>query len=149
VPTKSKHIQRSIGFQLYKTFQKIREGVLAKFSMAGHDLTFEQTLVLNSLWGESAKTHSEILEEVLQKKGNLTRTLKSLEEKGLIKLEVNPDDARSKFYSPSTKGDELEVPIRKIMFSHLSFCVKGISSEELKITLKVLNQIFINLSKEK
>ena len=59
-------------------------------------------------------SQDELVKVSGQSKGNIAKILKKLEDKGLIKREINPENRRKYMLKTTKKGDELVPKIRQI-----------------------------------
>lgn len=72
---------------------------------------------------------------------SLSRTLKNLEEKGLIVRKPNPEDGRSVLIQLTPDGVEMRNVSRKVVLNFYEAVEDRISSKELKSFYKVLDKI--------
>jgi len=133
------------GFKLYKNFTLLKGLVFEEFRLKEIDLNFEQWIILNRLWDEDGLTQNALLEQTMQKKGNLTRTLKKMEELNLVIKKNNKEDLRSCKIYLCPKAKNLKSKLRKIVFEKLSHAAKGIDKDDLNIANQVLDQMEKNL----
>ena len=72
---------------------------------------------------------------------SLSRTLKNMEDRGLIFREPNPDDGRSVLIKLTTKGCEMREHSKEAVLKFNQTVREHISEEELKNFMKVSNTI--------
>jgi DNA-binding MarR family transcriptional regulator len=80
---------------------------------------------------------------------SLSRTLKSMEEKGLITREKNPNDGRSVLIHLTEFGVEMRKFSKYVVLSFDEAVKENISKEDLKTFLKVTDQINKIISEKK
>lgn len=134
-----------LGFKLYKNFTLLKGKVFEEFYQKDIDLNFEQWIILNRLWDQDGLTQNALLEQTMQKKGNLTRTLKKMEELDLLVKKNNEQDLRSFQIYLCPKAKNLKNKLRKIVFEKLSHALNGIEEEDLITTNRVLDMMEKNL----
>lgn len=133
------------GFKLYKNFTLLKGQVFEEFHQKEIDLNFEQWIILNRLWDEDGLTQNALLEQTMQKKGNLTRTLKKMEELNLVIKKNNEQDLRSCKIYLRPKAKSLKGKLRKVVYEKLSQALKDIDKEDLLIANRVLDIMEKNL----
>ena len=105
-------LSNQLCFPLYACGKEIvrkYKPILDKF-----DLTYTQYIVLLVLWEKDHISVKEIGERIYLDSGTLTPLLNKLEQKGLIKKEVNKEDERGLLISLTKKGLELEKEIVEV-----------------------------------
>jgi MarR family transcriptional regulator, organic hydroperoxide resistance regulator len=133
-----------IGYKIIKDEVFIKRKLLSAFLEKGYDITFEQWTVLNVLYTEPGLIQSEIAMRTYKDKTNVTRILDVLSKNGYVVRENHGKDRRSSCIFLTDAG--------RNMFNDLIPCVelineqfrKGISNEELKIFISVLDRICNN-----
>lgn len=88
---------------------RAREAVMVRFRplLAGHELTEQQWRVIRVLHETSPLDASEVAERACMLAPSLTRIIKSLEERGIIRRERDQGDARRALLSLNPSGVEL------------------------------------------
>ncbi|HSW47495.1 MAG TPA: MarR family transcriptional regulator [Candidatus Saccharimonadales bacterium] len=74
----------------------------------------------------------------------VTKLAKQLEKKQLLRREIDPTDERAKIIALTPSASKLLKQIDPIVKKRLGNMLKGITQEELKIYIKVLNVIVNN-----
>lgn len=72
---------------------------------------------------------------------SISRTLKNLEEKGLIERKANPEDGRSVLIVLTDKGHEMRDVSKEIVLNFYEAVEEKISKKDMDKFLSVLNQI--------
>ncbi len=80
---------------------------------------------------------------------SLSRTLKTMEKKGLITREKNPDDGRSVLIHLTDYGNEMREFSKYVVLSFDEAVKKNISSKDLETFIKVMDQINTIISEKK
>lgn len=100
---------REFDRSLPMTLLKAREAVMRKFmpSLREHDLSAQQWRVLRALNETKSSDASEIAEQCAILMPSLSRILRNLENRKLIRRKSCPDDQRRRLTSITTKGRSL------------------------------------------
>lgn len=141
---KEQSLDNIFGFKLYRSFSLIKAEIFKRFYHEGINVNFEQWIILNRLWDQDGLNQKELLELTMQSKGNLTRTLKTMEKLGLIIRKKDPNDLRSIQVYLTSQSKRFKGKLRKIAFEVLSQSTFGLTDKELEITHKVLDKIVQN-----
>ncbi len=136
--------EESIGRQIYICGQAMRN--YADQRLKNHDLTVEQLHILKQLFLANGQTQSQLCEGVGKSPANITRILDRLEKKGSVSRKNNPDDRRSILVFLTEEGEELLAEVRVLFEGFSPEVVAGISLEEQKIAMGVLEKILQNVS---
>ena len=97
----------SLAYRVYRLHRLLRRHFLAIGEQAGFRLTQEQSFVLDKLSRRDGLTQTELADDDLQDRANLTRMVRELEERGLLARRADPDDARKKRVHLTTEGAAL------------------------------------------
>lgn len=89
-------------------------------------------------------TQGEIARNIMVNKSNVTRTLQSLEEKGFIKKEEDPNNKKINRISLTSKGEQMVPIIREKMAIFNESIIDGFSSEEIETLNKLLYKLTCN-----
>lgn len=138
-------LTKSIGFILINTSMRIKDELRKGFGEQGYDVTPDQFAVLIRLWKEDGLSQKELSERTLKTKSNITRILDSMEKKELIVRQTNKEDRRSFSIVLTNKGENLRTELISIAIDMNNKIFKGITSEEKKKLLGILEKIAINL----
>ena len=93
-------------------------------------------------WG---KTQDEMIDEIHYDKSVMTRTMQTLESKGYVKRNPNPDDNRSYIFTLTKKAADFQQTLFDILRLWQENSLKGIPPEEAAITEKTLSQMSSNI----
>lgn len=110
-------------------------------SEAETQMTVEEFMLLSMI---NAKT-DQILQNIAiatgKNKSVVMRMIDSLEEKGLAKRTVNPDDRRENFLSITDKGEKVVAQYQEIEQRLSNELLKDIPSEKVAIFFEVISEI--------
>ncbi len=109
------------------------------------DITTEQWMIMNRLFEKGGISQKELSERTLKDQGALTRTLDRMENKGLVKRQVSPNDRRSFLIYLTDAGQTLRNQIVPIAVECIEEAEKGFTEEEVRTLKSLLNRISSNL----
>jgi len=95
-------------------------------------LTMTQFDVIATLGNRPPMTCKDLGERTLVTKGTLTGVLERLEQKGLIRRELNPDDARSQMIGLTTNGQKMFERVFPKHIRHLGDAFEKLTTKELR-----------------
>ena len=103
------HVLREFDQSLPMTLLKAREAVMRKFmpALREHDLSAQQWRVLRALNEATSRDASEIADQCAVLMPSLSRILRNLENRKLIRRKNCPDDQRRSVISITAKGRAL------------------------------------------
>jgi len=114
-----------------------------------HSLTVEQWSLLAVLWSEDGQKQKELQKVLLKDKATINSLVNYLFKNGFIDKEQDMVDKRSFIISLTPKGKSMQHVTIPLAMKNIGIAIEGIDANELEITVKVLNQIIINLTKER
>ena len=130
-------------------FRLIHESFAATFNrqMKDDDMTFSQVILLSYLWEnrERKVTQKDISEALHIKHPTTIGLLKRLEEKGMLKVVVDPDNKKFRNIAITSKGEafiEMDHERRKERENSL---VKGMTADEIKQLRHLLDKVYDNM----
>ena len=121
-------LHASLAFRIHRLQRMLRRQFLNSAHRAGFSLTPEQFFLLTKLVKQDGQSQSELADDALQDKPNLTRMIADLERHGLIARRGDPDDGRRKLVHLTAAGRNIHqrfvkgvvLPTREALFSHLT-----------------------------
>ncbi|RLA70207.1 MAG: hypothetical protein DRG09_03790 [Epsilonproteobacteria bacterium] len=114
-----------------------------------HDLTVEQWSLLAVLWSEDGQKQKELQKVLLKDKATINSLVNYLLKNGFIDKVQDIVDKRSFIISLTSKGKRMQHVTIPLAMKNIGKAIDGIDASELETTVKVLNQIIINLTKER
>lgn len=141
---KSISFGRRIGTSIYNTGVVSRALSSQTFTEKGFDITPEQFLILDLVTEQGALYQRQIAEITLKDRGNVSRIVKILEEKGLITKEEAAQGRKVYKILITEKGRVLRDEILPTAIGIKKILAKNISEEELDITLNTLKKVYDN-----
>ena len=112
-----------------------------KIALKSDDLNTAEGLTLLVLYGADGVNQEQIIKELQFDKGVMTRTVKSLEDKGYVVKATSPDDGRATLIKLTARGIEYKSRLISILNDWNRIALQGISEEMLQITNNVLSQM--------
>lgn len=139
-------LDESLGFIIYKTHLRLKNNLNQSFKP--FDITTEQWGILGRLWEKDGVSQKELSEKTHKDQPNITRILDKLEQKGLIRRELNPGDRRAFSVFLTTEAYNLKSHLVPIAEQSLEKAFKGFNPEEIQTLKASLNRIYENLESE-
>ncbi len=102
-------------------------------------LTYTQFIVLMALWKEDNVSISSLAKKAGLSKATMTPLLKRLEQKGVIKREVLPNNERQKNIALTDKGRQLSTTSGDI--TDAVFCSTGLSKQQAEELMHLCQKI--------
>lgn len=135
-------LSKSITFQMTRCGLLLRQMTAKRMKRSATGLTPEEATLLNQLWDQDRQSLSELGQWALKGASTVTRQVDSLESKGFISRQHCDKDRRVVYVSLTDKGRSIEREFRHdIGLSLLDSAIPGISSDELAITLSVIQRV--------
>jgi DNA-binding MarR family transcriptional regulator len=108
---------------------------------AQSDLTLVEWRVVQLLRLLDRASMSQLSREIHMDKGQLSRKIKTLVERGIVISEPDETDARQQILHLSARGIDLNTELMPMMRRRQKLLVEDISEGELEVFLKVLDKI--------
>ena len=128
---------------------KLKKHIASVFKSEGINLTAEQFLVMDTLWNQGEMTQQSIAYLIQKDKNSVTQFIDNLEKKGLVNRVVDSSDRRVNNIRLSKAGMAMKDNTKNVAIDVLNDIVEGISEEDLKTFVKVLNKACDNIEKLK
>lgn len=136
-------LDESLGFIIYKTHLKLKSHLNQLFKP--FDITTEQWGILARLWEQDGVAQKDLAEKTHKDQPNVTRILDKLEQKGLIRRELNPGDRRAFSVFLTKEGFSLKSHLVPLAENSMEKALQGFNPEEIQILKASLNRIFDNI----
>jgi len=140
------NIDESLIKLLLQAQRAVRHRVDRKLEEAGFDLSVPQAMILVFLKESSCCNQKELGDLVVCDKTSITRTIKMLEKRKLVKWKPNKNDRRQKLVYITRKGNELAVMLWRVIESAVTEVERGIDVKKRSTSKEVLKAIQLNLS---
>lgn len=114
------------------------------FRLYNLEITPEQWTVLLYLWEKDGVTQQELCNATYKDKPSMTRLIDNMEKQNLVVRISSKTDRRINQIHLTRIGKELEEKSRFVANKTLKEALKGLSTEELKISQEVLRKVFFN-----
>jgi len=124
---------------------KMKKHIASVFKREGINLTAEQFLVMDTLWNQGEMTQQNIAYIIQKDKNSVTQFIDNLEKKGLVQRVVDSADRRVNNIKLSKKGLEMKDNTKNVAIDAINGILEGISEEDLKTFVKVLNRACDNI----
>jgi len=114
-----------------------------------HGLTVEQWSLLAALWSKDSQKQKELQMILLKDKATVNSLVTYLLKNAFIDKVRDSVDKRSFIISLTSKGKTVQHITIPLAMKNIAKATDGIDASELETTVKVLNQIIVNLTKDR
>ena len=105
-------------------------------------------IVLLTLSDMGSPSLHDLTKQVARDKSQMTRTIRSLETKGLVKRKPSPDDARVTFVSLTQTGEQVVETLKHVVSETINEILSPISKSEEQILRDLLERALCKTAKE-
>ncbi len=92
-------------------------------------------------------TQMELSSLLMIDRATVSKMLAHLEKEGLIRRFPNPEDGRAVLLEITARGEELSKHLFEIMENYRSLALDGISPEDYRVAITVLEKVLANIRK--
>ena len=122
-------------------------GIFMNRSLADKNISSTENYILMYLFGKDTVSQDEIVEYYAIDKGSISKTIRSLEQKGYIERYPNPENRRENIIKLSTLGLETFSESRSSLDEWHTMMMDGITIEEFKKVSKIISKMAENARK--
>ncbi len=141
-------LQNTLGPWLGKTTKLLACLVSETFHKNNIDLTREQWVFLIKLHQKDGIPQNELAFITERDKTSLTRLVKTMERKELIKRKIAETDKRSKIVCLTDKGRDVYIKSKPIMQQAIKNLQNGLTEEEINNTINTLRKFQENITNQ-
>ena len=105
-------------------------------------------IVLLTLSDMGCPSLHDLTKQVARDKSQMTRTIRSLETKGLVERNPSPDDARVTFVSLTQTGEQVVETLKKVVSETINEILSPISKSEEQILRDLLERALCETAKK-
>lgn len=120
----------------YRCAMRYRERELSDTGLAGCQIPY-----LTALFRHEGLTQEELARELNVNKSSVTRQLGSLEEKGYIRREADPEDRRSMLVYPTEKALALRERLRRVLRGWSDYLTADLTDEERETLSRLMGRV--------
>lgn len=131
---------------LARTSLLYKKKLNALMEARGINLSSEMCGTLVELWKCDSRSQQELADSLQKDKGGMTKIVKSLEKRELIKRTRDPEDGRQKKIELTTAGSALESRVEPLLNDLRQSGIKGIPAENLAVFRESLLCMMTNLN---
>lgn len=138
-------LEDTLGYRLNRATILLRLELRSRFAQLGHNIAAEEWAILNRLWEQDGQSQNELARLTIKDKTTISRLLANMERKNLIRREAGKKDSRVKEIYLSPTGKKLKGQLIPVAVALLKECTTAISDQDLKLSMRTLQQIEKNL----
>ena len=117
---------------------------LLERKVAALGLCFGEITYILSTVENGEQTQDEIAAQLQVNRAATARTLKNMEEAGLVTREENPENRRQKLVRPTEKSEAVIPALQVILREHNDVLLAGFSTDEKTQLLNLLDRVIAN-----
>ena len=139
-------LNKQVGVFLNFVHNRFKQYIGAFFQGEGYNITPEQFLVMDALWGQGSMSQQQIADTILKDKNSVVKLIDGLEKKNLIKRVANSADRRQNLIELTPHAKEIQKHVTDIAMNAVDLIIKDIPKNELYIFIKVLAKMAENMN---
>ena len=139
-------LHSGLGYKILRLARLLRISVNNFIQGVGEDITIMQWYVLFKLHEKDGQFQTELTDNILNDRPNMTRILDGLVKNGYVTRNPYPKDRRKYLIMLSEKGRDVTQRILPLLVDHRKFIYDRISPEELQSFDEILTKIERHLS---
>lgn len=136
----------SLGHKTNQAARLITHQLGRNFKENNYDITTEQWKILLYLWREDGQTQNSLASSTGKDEPSVSRLINNMVKNDLVQRRSHPVDRRTNLIYLTEKGKSLREGLMTIGEKTNSESIEGIKPEDLKICIRVLDQVIKNLS---
>ncbi|MBR5855954.1 MAG: MarR family transcriptional regulator [Bacteroidales bacterium] len=141
-------LNKQVGVFLNLVHNRFKQYISAFFQDEGYNITPEQFLVMDTLWGRGSMSQQQIADTILKDKNSVVKLVDGLEKKNLVKRVSNSMDRRQNLIELTPHAKEIQDHVTDIAMSAVDLIIKDIPENELHIFIKVLAKMAGNMNED-
>ncbi len=139
------NLENSINHTIVYASILLRLQLYSLFKKNEVDITPEQWVVLYYLWQNDGLSLGEVAQKTQKDNANTTRIVDRMEAQGLVKRTNKADDKRFFYLYLTEKANNMKPLVYKSILNSTEICSNGLSIDEQKTILMLLNKIIHNM----
>jgi MarR family transcriptional regulator, transcriptional regulator for hemolysin len=143
--TPTVNIEEALAYRIYRCARRLRSHFHQLGLANGIELSQEQWFILNRLSHQDGLAQTQLGDAVLDDRPNVARLVATLLARGLVVRHADSEDARKYRVQLTTAGRELHDRFAALVPQARRVTLKGISSADLKIAMRVLASLEENI----
>jgi DNA-binding MarR family transcriptional regulator len=137
----------SFGYLLSTCNNQLIKLLNRELSGAKLELTREQYVVLNILWGKDLESQQSLADALGKDKYSITKLVDGLEKRKLVKRVPSKNDRRVKLIKVTPKALEIRPLVINTVDTTIQKAMSDIPEKDIEITKSTLEKIIMNVSK--
>jgi len=138
-------LENSINHTIVNASILLRRQLFSLFKKNQTDITPEQWVILYFLWQNDGLSLGEIAQKTQKDNANTTRIVNRMETQGLVKRIIKDNDKRFFYLYLTEKANNIKSNVYKSILKSTQICASGLTNDEQKTFLELLNKIIFNM----
>jgi len=139
------NLENSINHTIVHASILLRRQLFSLFKKYHVDITPEQWVILYYLWQNDGLSLGEIAQKTQKDNANTTRIVNRMETQGLVRRITKDEDKRFFYLYLTEKANAIKSNVYNSILKSTDICSNGLTDEEQKTFLKLLNKIIDNM----
>ncbi len=135
----------SLGYKLFHASRLMSNRLNKNFRDNGFDVTYEQWQILSRLYEKDGQTQNQLAVKNERDQPSVSRLVDNMIKRGLVSRLADKADKRINLIYLTDKAREMKNDLNALALKTIDDASGTISREELKICLRVLDQVRENL----
>jgi MarR family transcriptional regulator, transcriptional regulator for hemolysin len=140
-------IDEALAYRVYRCARLLRSHFHTLALSQGLDLSQEQWFILNRLVQQDGLAQGQLGDAVLDDRPNVARLVASLEARGLVRRDADPQDGRKYCVLLTSEGRRLHDQFAALVPGARAATLEGVSKEDLAAAMRVLSCLESNIEK--
>ncbi|MGE3800946.1 MAG: MarR family winged helix-turn-helix transcriptional regulator [Candidatus Kapaibacterium sp.] len=131
----------ALAYTIHRTARLLRYSLLHFFKRNGLDITPEQWFMLYRLWEEDKRPQFELADPAIDDRPNITRLIDSLEKRGLVERQGDPDDRRRFLIALTPEAHKLLKELMPKVIEERERLFGSFSEGDLRALTRILKKV--------
>ena len=140
-------IDEALAYRIYRCARLLRSHFHALAASQGLELSQEQWFILNRLVFDDGLAQGQLGDAVLDDRPNVARLVGTLEARGLVRREADPNDGRRYRVLLTSDGRRLHDQFAALVPGARAATLEGVSKDDVATAMRVLSSLESNLER--
>ncbi len=138
--------KKELGFQTNRTGRLLKNNLRRNLELSGHRLQGEQLPIMLHLWAKDGRNQQELADAMIRDKATIARAIHHLEKAELVVRIEDEKDKRNNRIFLTRKGKTMREQVLPLVKQLEQSAIEGVSPKDLSICIRVLEQVYNNLT---
>ncbi len=139
------HLDHSLGYKLFHASRLMMNRLNHNFKEQGYPVTYEQWQILSRLYDEDGQTQNQLAILNERDQPSVSRLIDNMIKRNLVKRVPHSEDKRINLIFLTEESKKIQGALEGLAKKTIAEASNGMSEEDLKNCLEILDQIRKNL----